>query len=234
MFESNKYKKLIITTIIVVVISIILCVIVNISGLDDINTIKKLITDGILGAVIYVFLLALQILFVPINSLILIIPAIIIFGPLSAFVLSIIGVMLGSIIAYYMGIVFGESLLNWLVGKKSSAEWREKLSKNGKYLLPFLMLIPIFPDEIVCVMSGVVRINFVYFFVVSLITRIFDLICTCFIGAIIPFQGWWLLFWIAFMILGCILTVYLVKKQDALEKYISNIWTKFSKKKPSR
>ena len=218
----KKASKITLLIILIVVASVGACFLTNYLQLDRIDSLKSIINNGISGSLIYVFILALQILFVPINSLILIIPAIILFGTTKAFFLSLIGLIIGSTMAYFMGRIFGKGLIGWLVGKENTERWQNKLGNNGKYILPFLLLIPVFPDEIICMISGVAKIKFPYFISVITITRTIDLACTCFIGAIIPFQGWWLLLWLAFMLIAVVFTLIMAKNQSKIENWINS------------
>ena len=211
---KNKNKILIILCLVVVTIA--LCFIFNRLGLDNVTTLRTILNDNWLGAIIYISLLVIQIIALPINSLILIVPAIIVFGVYKAFLLSLIGMIIGSLITFYLGRLFGNQILNWLVGTSKAEILKKKLADNGKFMLPLFLLIPIFPDELVCLVAGVSNIRPSYFIVVTILTRAIDLAFTCFVGAIIPFHGWWLLLWLALFIISFIGSYLLTKYQSKI------------------
>ncbi|MBQ8749744.1 MAG: TVP38/TMEM64 family protein [Clostridia bacterium] len=227
----GKKVKLTILICFIILLGLGLCFVIKSVGLDNLSTIKNLLNDNIYGAIIYVTLLAMQVVFVPINSMILIIPAIMAFGAFKAFLLSLLALLIGSCISYYIGKIFGTSLIKFFAGTAQVEKWQNALSKNGKFVLPILLLIPIFPDELICMLAGIARLKFGYFFLVSLITRIIDLSCICFIGAVLPMHGWWLVLWGCLIALCTLLAIYLGRNQEKLQSKVMNFINKNLKRK---
>jgi len=226
LYNMKKWVRILLLIAIISLVSIGCCILVNILGLDNMAKLQSIVNNGFIGALIYITLLILQVVFIPINSLMLIVPAILLFGSGKAFLLSMIALVIGSSISYYLGKLFGLPLISWIAGKEHAKKYQEKLGQNGKYLLPIFLLIPIFPDEIMCMLSGATKINFWYFLVVIIITRAIDLASTCFIGAIIPFRGWWLLLWAGILIGAVLLTAYITKHHDKLSHKIETLFIK--------
>lgn len=224
-------KRTILVIVFVTIFSVASCFILNALGLDDVNKIKNIVSDSVLGCVIYVVLLTVQIMFIPVNSMVLIVPAMLIFGAGKAFLLSLIGLVIGSIITFYLGRIFGNQLVSWMVGYEKAEELKKKLGDSGKLMLPILFLIPIFPDELICLVAGISNIKIGYFTLVTIITRAIDLAFTCFIGAIIPFHGWWLVLWAVLLILSFVASYLLAKYQELLKQWVENLYTK---KKPQK
>lgn len=216
----GKKVKIILFVSLILSISIGLCFFIKYIGLDDLNNIKKLLNDSIYGGIIYIILLALQVVFVPINSLILIIPAIMTFGAFKAFILSFVALLIGSILSYYIGKFFGSNVLKFFAGKQIAEKWQNSLSKNGKFMLPILLIIPIFPDELICMLAGIAKLNFWYFLTVSIFTRFVDLSCICFIGAVLPMYGWWLVLWAILIIISTIIAIWISRNQEKLQNKI--------------
>lgn len=216
------------------VLGVGVCFLIKALGLDNLNTIKSLLNDNIWGSVFYVALLAFQVVFVPINALILIIPAMMTFGAIKTFFLSFIALMIGSCIAYYIGKIFGINVLNFFAGGSQAEKLQKALSKNGKFVLPLFLLIPIFPDELICMLAGIAKLNFGYFVIVSIVTRIIDLSSICFIGAILPMQGWWLVLWIVLICLGTILAIYVSRNQEKLQNKLEQFLLKRMKTNQKR
>ena len=67
----------------------------------------------------------LQVTILPIPSFLTVSVGVLLFGPLTAGIFSSIGIILGSILAFYIGKKFGYKVVCWIVGKESL----DKLSK---------------------------------------------------------------------------------------------------------
>lgn len=199
-------------------------------GLNNIHTLRNVANNGIAGVIIYIILQIIQVIFIPINTTMFTIPAIIIFGPLKAFVVSWIGCSLGSIAMFIIAKIWGVKLLKWIVGEEKAIKYANFLSK-GKYLLPIFLLIPIFPDDIICASAGLGKINILYFIFVVITTRAIDTACTCFIGATLVQSPLGVALLVVFVVFACIAGVFVTKKQDKIDAWFIN---KFSKNKDGR
>lgn len=199
-------------------------------GLTNIETLRQVANNGILGAVIYILLQVFQVIFIPINTTMFTIPAIIIFGPLKAFIISWIGCALGSITMFIIARFWGVKVLKWLVGEEKATKYANLL-KKGKYLLPIFLTIPIFPDDIICASAGLGKLNFWYFTIVVIITRAIDTACTCFVGSELVKTPIGICFLALFTIIMLIVGVFVTKNQEKVDAWFVN---KFSKNKDGR
>lgn len=224
-----KKRRIVLVVLAVILFSVLCCLLINKLGLDDITKLRKIVNNGFGGMIIYIVLLALQVAFLPVNSLILIVPAIVLFGSSKAFILSLIGCVIGSIISFFIGKCFGSQVMGWMMGEEKVKEFEEKLS-NAHILLPIFLLVPIFPDEIMCVAAGAAKVKTLFFIITIIITRAIDLFFTCFVGASIPFEGWYLLLWALIILLG-VFCVYLLTKH---QKRIVEFFTKNLKNRQKR
>lgn len=225
-----KKKRIVLIVLGVVLFSVLCCVIINKLGLDDITKLRKIVNNGFSGCVIYIVLLALQTAFLPVNSLVLIVPAIVLFGSDKAFILSLIGSLIGAFICYFIGRAFGDGVLSFIFGKEKAGEFTEKF-RSTHILLPVFLLIPIFPDEIMCLSAGAGKVPPLFFTITIIITRCIDLFFTCYVGASIPFTGPYLILWgILFIFLG-ITMYFLTKKQQKIVEFFSKNIKKTKNKK---
>ena len=154
-----------------------------------------------------------------------------VFGRWTAFILSFIAVMIGSVIMFWVGRKAGRKFLNWLAGKDEADKWVERMS-HGKYLFFLMMLFPMFPDDILCVIAGFTNMSFNYFFITNLIVRSIGIACTVFFGsgAVIPFSGWGLIVWGVIILFVATLFYLSVKYQHKIDEIIKQ-FTKKNKKK---
>ena len=64
-----KKKKIILVVLLVIIFSALCCLLINKLGFDDITKLRKIVNNGFGGMIIYILLLALQVAFLPVNSL---------------------------------------------------------------------------------------------------------------------------------------------------------------------
>lgn len=123
----------------------------------------------------------LQVSIIPMPASVSTIVGVICFGPWIAFGISLVAILLGSIVAYIFGRVFGSKIIYWIVGKERGEEFC-KLLLRGKWAFFVMMLLPLFPDDILCLVAGACGMNFRFFLVTNLITRTIGIFCLCFLG----------------------------------------------------
>lgn len=192
-------------------------------NITSISTLRKFISKfG--GWAWFVFLLAQIVLSVPIfvvpfEDELWVTLSIILFGAKIGFVLSAIAMIAVSSILYLCGNKFGVKLANKVIGADEVDHVSKKFNNKSKLSLPFLYLIPLFPHDVLCVIAGISKLNFVYFFVVTLLMRSLEIVAICFMGGtLIPWSTLSIFEW---LVLGNLLIVdiYLLSK---LQKYMEN------------
>ncbi len=151
---------------------------------SNVQELKKIIlSSGFFSYLVFVSLQFLQVTIIPLPASVTTIVGVILFGPLIAFVLSLLAILLGSFFAYFLGRTFGEKLLIWAIGKKKTLQM-QNLSKKGQVVFFLMMLFPLFPDDILCIMAGVSNMDFKFFLMTNLVTRTIGIFCLCFLGSI--------------------------------------------------
>lgn len=226
-------KKSILKTILMIVVLVSIFIgayfLLKAFGLDDIETLRQIANKGFWGAFIYVLLQVFQVVFIPINTTIFTIPAIVLFGPVKAFIISWIGCTLGSVCMFIIARLCGIKVLKWIVGEEKAIKYAGLL-KKGKYLLPIFLLIPIFPDDVMCASAGLGKINFIYFCIVIVITRAIDTACTCFIGASLIKNPIGITLLVIFVLGMCVLGYFVTKNQNKIDAWFVNKFTRKNNK----
>ena len=224
--------RLFLTLTIIFAIFVVGYFIIKYTGLwDKINSIEKLKkiveSGGVFSFIVFVILQILQTTILQIPSILVTIAGTLVFGRWTAFILSFIAVIIGSVLMFWIGRKAGRKFLNWLAGQKQSDKWIERIS-HGKYLFFLMMVFPMFPDDILCVVAGVTNMSFKYFIITNIIARFIGIACTVFFGsgAVIPFTGWGLFVWGAIFIIVVALFYFSVRYQDKIDIAIKQ----FSKK----
>lgn len=232
-------KKLLRIILVLVLITFVLGLLyfaLEVTGLwEKLNSVDKLqsviLELGFWGRFIFVLLQFLQVTFVPLPSPVLIIAGSLIYGPFQAGLLSISGILLGSAFAFFLGRVFGKKLVVFMVGEQTEKKWRKFLS-GCKYTFVIMMLLPLFPDDILCMVAGVTDMSWTFFMLTQLITRPIGIFLVSYFssGQIIPYHGWGLIVW-AIILIASVALLYLSSKYNQkIEDFIKNL---FSKKKNS-
>ena len=73
--------------------------------------------------------------------------------------------MLGCVLAYYLGFKFGKKAVKWCAGNDEDYDkWSEFLNKKGKWWYFMTVVFPMFPDDILCLVAGAMKFNFIWYF----------------------------------------------------------------------
>lgn len=179
----------------------------------------------------------LQVTFIPLPAMATTIAGTLLFGPLTATLLSLAGIMLGSIVAFIIGDKCGEKVVAWIVGREQMEKYSKLLYDKGKYMFFLMMLFPLFPDDILCLVAGMTTMSYRFFLTTIILTRPIGIIMTCYLGSgqIIPFTGWGLAVWAVLIVIMIILFWCSYKYKDKIELLINKInekikWVFMSKK----
>lgn len=230
LFDNNTLHGKIMRAVFVLIIVAIICaiayVIMKKTGFwEEINSMEKIrewvLSGGVFSFLIFILLQILQTTILQIPAIFVTIAGALIFGRWPAFIMSYIAVMIGSLIMFWIGRKAGRKFLNWLVGEETANKWIDRMS-NGKYLFFLMMLFPLFPDDILCVVAGLTKMSFPFFFWTNILARGLGIACTVFFGsgAIIPFHGWGLIVWGILIVLVIILFYLSVKYKDKIDEII--------------
>ncbi|MBE5735743.1 MAG: TVP38/TMEM64 family protein [Clostridiales bacterium] len=183
---------------------------------------QYIISSGNLGIFVYITIQLLQVVFLPIPASIICIVGSLIYGPVLGGLYCSIGVVLGSIISYIIGNVFGFKLVSYIIGKDKAIKYSDILRKRGVLFLAIAFLLPMFPDDILCFVAGVTKIPIKKFLLVTLITRPIGVICMSIFGSgyLIPFSGWGIYVWMGILVVAVAIMLIMFKWQDKMQDWI--------------
>ena len=234
---KTKLIKLLIIIIALVVLVLAIYLPLKLTGaIDKIDSAEELgefiRKGGVYSYIIFFLLQFLQVTFLPLPAAVTTIAGTLVFKNVwVTFALSLSAVLCGSAFAFFLGRKVGRKLVVWVAGEKDAAKWEEKL-KRGKFVFFLMMLFPIFPDDILCIVAGCIGMDWKFFIIANLISRPISIGCLCFFGSgsIIPFSGWGIPVWIVLIIAGIILFYLSVKFQPQIEDFIVKIANKITGK----
>lgn len=199
------------------------------SSIDDFRT----YVEGFREYAVPVFILIqfLQVVALPVPSFITVTAGVLMFGPFLGGVYSCVGIIVGSLTAFFIGKILGKKAIEKLLGKDKLQKGLDLVKGKEKVLLVFAFLFPFFPDDLLCFVAGITSVGAVFFTVMIIIVRIITVFLSSYSvnNQIIPYNTWWgILLWIAFFILTAIATKLICKYGDKIELWFLK---KFSKNK---
>lgn len=186
---------------------------------------------GIWGYLIY---LIIQIIittimcFVPATTFTFTLLSVQLFGLVPGFILSVIGCWVSSLVMFLVGRYGGIKLIDWLIGTKTREKTQKLISNKAIIYIPIMLACPFFPDDALCMISGMTKMNFWYFAIISLFTRSIGIAGTAFLGEgavwnyiLNTLGNNFVLWFIAINIL--LIDVYFIWKfSSKLEQYLNN------------
>ena len=230
-YQFESLIKLAFTFNIMMFLMLVGYIAMDVSGVFDRLSNMELIKNFILGTGfwgmgVYIGVQIIQVVFLPLPSIVINLVGVALYGPTLAFLLSSVGVFLGSIIAFGLGRIFGSKLVEWIVGKEKAIDYRNLLSNKGKYMLILMLLFPLFPDDILCMVAGLTTMSWKYFILVVLVTRPITIAVMCYMGTgeIIPFTGWGIAVWIAIFAVFMLLFYFLNKYKTQIIGWIIKLF----------
>ena len=187
---------------------------------------------GVWMPLFYILLQYLQVVILPIPSVVSTAAGVALFGPFYTMVYSLIGILLGSLTAFVIGRKLGHKAVAWMVGEDSLQKWQKKLKGKDNFVLTLMFLLPLFPDDILCFIAGLSSMSFVYFIVMVLICRVLAVSATCYSIDLIPFDTWWgLCIWGALFIGVIVAFILIYKNLDKIQTALGKRFKCFRKKK---
>ena len=235
--KKKKFMRTIIVLSITGIITLIIYALLenfgllsHFSSLDSIRTF--ILSAGVWSYVVFFFLQFFQVTFLPVPSMLTTLAGALIFGPVGAFLVSAAGIILGSIVAFFIGRKFGVKLINWIAGPHDAAKFRGRMSRC-KYLFCLMLLFPFSPDDLLCLIAGTTTMSFRFFIVSVAVFRTISICLLCFFGsgAIIPFTAWSIPIWAVLVIAMGVLFVLSIKYPQKIEDGLVKILNKLKTKK---
>ena len=225
--ENQTKKRAIITISITIAIIGVLVALYFLLGLNkyftDAEFIKEEIESyGNFGKFIYVVINFLQTTLIPITNIPTIFAGTYVYGPLDAANLAIIGVLVGSVVSFYIGRIFGTKLLIWILGEQKLNKYLEMMKGRENVVFFLTMLLPGFPDDIICMVAGITPMRFRFFAITLLITRTLPIYLTAYGASVIPLDSvWGWVVWISIYVIVFYAGQKILRNWDAILAYFN-------------
>lgn len=226
--KKKIIRSLFVITVLTVVIVLSYYILVWTGAWEYVNSVDKIrqliLSLGFWGRFAFVMLQFLQVTFLPIPSTISTLAGVLIYGPLQTALLSMAGIMLGSVLAFWLGRQFGKKLVVFMVGEETCQKWTKFLS-DAKYSFFIMMVLPIFPDDVLCLVAGLTNMSWKFFVLTNLIARPIGIFMTCYLGSghLIPYHGWGLIVWAVLIVVVGVLLFLSFKYRTQIENFLKKI-----------
>ena len=112
-----------------------------------------------------------QVIFSPIPGSVTTIAGGMLFGFLYGFLLSIAAIFLGSVVAFLLGKAFGRPLVERIAGKSVVEKYMSGVSSRQRVVLIMMFLLPMFPDDLLCLIAGLSAMRLPQFSLIVILTR---------------------------------------------------------------
>ena len=198
---------------------------------EKVNSVEKvrtlILSLGFWGRLVFVLLQFLQVTFVPIPSTVTTLAGVLIYGPLEAALLSLSGLFVGSCVAFALGKYCGKKLVVFMVGEETCNKWANFLY-NAKYSFVLMMIMPFFPDDVLCLVAGLTPMSWPFFVITNFVARPIGVFITCYFGGgyIIPYKGWGLAVWAVVIVVAAALLYLSVKYRKQIEEWLLKTFAK--------
>ena len=78
----------------------------------------------------------------------------------------------GCILAYWLGRKFGIKAVKWCAGSDEDYnKWSNFINTKGKFFYFMTVLLPLFPDDLLCLVCGATKMNFTFYTIANIIGR---------------------------------------------------------------
>ena len=187
---------------------------------------------GVWMPIFYIALQFLQVVVLPIPSIVSTVAGVALFGAFWTMIYSLAGILLGSLTAFFIGRKLGNKAVVWMVGEESLQKWQKKLKGKDNLFLTLMFLLPLFPDDILCFVAGLSTMTTRYFLILIFLSRVLAISATCYSIDFIPFNTWWgIALWCVFLV-GIAVAFFLIyKNMDKIQRIFRRLQRKLRKKK---
>lgn len=175
---------------------------------------------GILAPLVFVIIQFIQVIIAPIPGSITGAAAGALFGWKIGFLLSSIGLILGSLTAYYLARLLGRPLVDKFVKPEIMAKYKKVVKGRQSVVLFLLFLIPFFPDDALCFLVGLSDVPLLLFFTLVIFGRLPGMLVASLTGAGLLILNPWQ--WVIIGVIAIGFTYVIWKHSQRIEDWFYN------------
>lgn len=227
-FEQNALYRLALCVVVCLVLIAALFYAISRTGfikrMTSVEALQEFIrSNGSYAVTVCLFILIqfLQVVVLPIPSTVTVMAGVALFGPWFCSLYSFIGILAGSLVAFAIGRFLGYRVVSWIVGKDDLDKWLNKIKGKDYLILSIMFLLPLFPDDVLCFISGLSSMTWPYFIIMIIITRALSITLSSVSFNSIPFTTWWgILCWV--LIIAAVVALFwlVIKYSDKIDRFV--------------
>ena len=174
-FASARARRRFVVHVVVAVLALVLATAFvgrHVAFLTDAARLRAFIDGyGIWAPLVFVVLQALQVVLAPIPGQILAVVAGYLFGAWWGTLYNMIGITVGSTVAFWLSRRFGRTYVERIIDEKALAQFDAIGDEYARPALFFFFLIPGLPDDVLCFVGGLTRIPLWQLVVLAVVGR---------------------------------------------------------------
>ena len=163
----------ILTVIITIVFLFFIIYGLNITIFHDKEALANMIDDfGFFAPIIFILIQIIQVVLPVIPGGVSSLAGVIAFGPVYGFIYNYIGIVVGSICAFYLARFLGVKIIKLLFEEKKANKYLNYISQDKFYpLFIIAMFLPGLPDDLICFVAGISKMRFRKFLLAILLCK---------------------------------------------------------------
>ncbi|KRL61804.1 hypothetical protein FC23_GL000462 [Lactobacillus psittaci DSM 15354] len=133
---------------------------------DQVKMKNYLKDKQVIGPILFVLIQIVQVVIPIIPGGVSLLAGVIFFGPVMGFIYNYVGIVIGSLIIFYLARQYGKPFLLHLVSEESLDKYM-KWTKNQKkfnWFFALCIVAPMAPDDVLCMLAGLTQMKFWTFF----------------------------------------------------------------------
>ena len=121
---------------------------------------------------IYFFVCFLQPIVLPLPEPITIMAGSIVFGRFNGAIIGFLGTILGIVSMFLFSRYASKKFIENIISHKKLEKFNQYIQKNETLIILLLFILPILPDEVICVGTGITKINGYKFILIAMLAKL--------------------------------------------------------------
>ena len=140
---------------------------------------------------VFFLLQLISVILAPIPSNLTTVAGGLLFGAWASFLITTLAVILGSVIVFQLSRSLGRPFSERFINGKTWERYDEVIRRKRDVFLFLAFLFPFFPDDLLCIMSGLTNISFRRFLLLVVLGRPWGLLVAAAVGGSVVSIPWW-------------------------------------------
>jgi uncharacterized membrane protein YdjX (TVP38/TMEM64 family) len=170
--NNSKFAWLILITLVFAALSIIAALILSEHYGSPAQVREQILSFGASGPLVLIAFCAIQVIFPFIPGFMAVVASGMAYGTLLGTIFSTVGIVLGSIIAFWLSKRFGRPLVLKYVSHQDIEKLDNAVNRYGATSLLVIQMFPLLPTDAVCFAAGLTTLRFRVFLIITTLTSL--------------------------------------------------------------